>query len=72
MRAVWICPASLIFVVVRFGPWWKRASARRRRRGCWAFRARASKVSDEELARLRLTPAEFHADWNYAIAPRTN
>jgi hypothetical protein len=30
----------------------------------------AIKVSDEELARLRLTPHAFHGDWNYTIAPR--
>jgi hypothetical protein len=28
------------------------------------------KVSDEELARLRLPPAKFHGEWNYSIAPR--
>jgi hypothetical protein len=28
------------------------------------------KVSDEELARLKLTPADFHGEWNYSIAPR--
>jgi len=28
------------------------------------------KVSDEELARVKLTPAEFHGDWNYSITPR--
>lgn len=28
------------------------------------------KVSDEELAKLRLTPAKFHGEWNYSIAPR--
>jgi hypothetical protein len=28
------------------------------------------KVSDEQLASLRLTPREFHGDWNYTIAPR--
>jgi hypothetical protein len=27
-------------------------------------------VGDEELARVKLTPAEFHGDWNYAIRPR--
>jgi hypothetical protein len=27
-------------------------------------------VSDEELARVRLTPAPFHGDWNYTIRPR--
>jgi hypothetical protein len=30
----------------------------------------AIKVSDEELARLRLTRHEFHGDWDYTIAPR--
>ena len=28
------------------------------------------KVTDEELASLRITPCEFHGEWNYAIAPR--
>jgi len=28
------------------------------------------KVSDEEMARLRLTPCDFHGEWNYTIAPR--
>jgi hypothetical protein len=28
------------------------------------------KVTDEELAKLRLTPCEFHGEWNYTIAPR--
>jgi Rhodopirellula transposase DDE domain len=28
------------------------------------------KVSDEEMAKLRLTPSEFHGEWNYTIAPR--
>ena len=28
------------------------------------------KVSDDELARLRLTPCNFHGEWNYIIAPR--
>ena len=28
------------------------------------------KVSDEELARLRLTPHAFHGDWNYTLSPR--
>jgi hypothetical protein len=28
------------------------------------------KVSDEEMAKLRLTPADFHGEWNYSIAPR--
>lgn len=29
------------------------------------------KVSDEELARLRLQRHEFHGDWNYTISPRS-
>ena len=28
------------------------------------------KVSDEEMANLRLTPCDFHGEWNYTIAPR--
>ena len=28
------------------------------------------KVSDAQMASLNLTPAEFHGDWNYIIAPR--
>ena len=28
------------------------------------------KVSDEELAKVKLTPLEFHGDWNYTIRPR--
>jgi len=28
------------------------------------------KVSDDELARIRLTPCDFHGEWNYTIAPR--
>jgi hypothetical protein len=28
------------------------------------------KVSDEEMARLRLIPCGFHGEWNYTIAPR--
>jgi hypothetical protein len=28
------------------------------------------KVSDEEMAKLRLTPSEFHGEWNYTITPR--
>lgn len=27
------------------------------------------KVTDEELARVRLKPAEFHGEWNYTISP---
>lgn len=28
------------------------------------------KVTDAELAKLKLTPAKFHGDWNYTIRPR--
>jgi len=28
------------------------------------------KVSNSQLAALQLTPADFHGDWNYTIAPR--
>jgi len=28
------------------------------------------KVSDEQLARLRLKRHEFHGDWNYTLSPR--
>jgi Rhodopirellula transposase DDE domain len=28
------------------------------------------KVSDDEMAKLKITPAAFHGNWNYAIAPR--
>jgi transposase len=27
------------------------------------------KVSDEELGKVNLTPADFHGEWNYSIAP---
>jgi len=27
-------------------------------------------VTDDELARVRLTPHDFHGEWNYTIAPR--
>ena len=28
------------------------------------------KVSDEQMAELKLKPAAFHGEWNYSIAPR--
>jgi hypothetical protein len=28
------------------------------------------KVSDEELEKLKITPAKFHGNWNYTVAPR--
>jgi len=31
---------------------------------------KGAKVTDAQLARLNITPAEFHSDWNYTIAPR--
>ena len=30
----------------------------------------AIKVTDEDLARVRITPHAFHGDWNYTITPR--
>jgi hypothetical protein len=30
------------------------------------------KISDEELAQVRLQRSEFHGDWNYTIRPRKN
>ena len=30
----------------------------------------AIRVSDAELARLRLTPLPFHGEWNYTLSPR--
>jgi len=30
------------------------------------------KVSDDELAKVRITKAEFHGEWNYSIAPHGN
>ena len=26
-------------------------------------------VTDEQMARLNLKPAQFHGEWNYAISP---
>jgi len=28
-------------------------------------------VTDAELAAVRITPASFHGEWNYTIAPTT-
>ena len=28
-------------------------------------------ISEEQLARVKLTPAKFHGEWNYTIRPRT-
>jgi hypothetical protein len=30
------------------------------------------KVSDEQMAKLRIKPEEFHGEWNYSIAPHRN
>mgnify|MGYP001090506159 CR=1 FL=1 len=30
------------------------------------------RVTDEQMATIRLTPARFHGDWNYSIRPRKN
>jgi len=30
----------------------------------------ASKVSDAELAAVRIKASQFHGDWNYTISPR--
>jgi hypothetical protein len=29
------------------------------------------KVSDAEMAALKIKPADFHGEWNYTFAPRT-
>jgi transposase len=31
---------------------------------------KGTKVSDAQIASLNITPAEFHGEWNYTIAPR--
>ena len=31
---------------------------------------KGTKVSDAQITSLDITPAEFHGDWNYIIAPR--
>ncbi|MBI5036830.1 hypothetical protein HZC09_06265, partial [Candidatus Micrarchaeota archaeon] len=30
------------------------------------------KISDEEYAKVKLVPSEFHGEWNYAIKPNSN
>ncbi len=32
---------------------------------------KGAKVSDAQIASLNITPAEFHGEWNYTIAPQT-
>lgn len=32
--------------------------------------AKGIKISDEEMSRLNITPADFHGEWNYSIHPR--
>jgi len=34
--------------------------------------AKGIKISDEEMARLNITPADFHGEWNYSILPRSS
>ena len=34
--------------------------------------AKGIKISDEEMARLNITPADFHGEWNYSILPRNS
>jgi hypothetical protein len=29
-----------------------------------------ARVSDDQLARVRIKPHEFHGEWNYTISPR--
>ena len=31
---------------------------------------KGTKVSDEQMARLNIAPADFHGEWTYTIAPR--
>lgn len=31
---------------------------------------KGQKVSDQEMKKLRITPHEFHGEWNYALSPR--
>ncbi|MBI1748145.1 MAG: hypothetical protein HYR55_16400 [Acidobacteria bacterium] len=28
------------------------------------------KISKEEMTQLKITPADFHGEWNYSISPR--
>jgi hypothetical protein len=30
------------------------------------------KISDEEMARLNITPSDFHGEWNYSFSPRVS
>jgi predicted RNA-binding protein Jag len=30
------------------------------------------KISDEQMSRLNITPADFHGEWNYTISPRAS
>jgi hypothetical protein len=32
--------------------------------------AKGIKITDAEIAALNIQPADFHAEWNYTIAPR--
>jgi hypothetical protein len=32
--------------------------------------AKGIKIADEEMAKLHITPADFHGEWNYSLSPR--
>ena len=32
--------------------------------------AQGIQISDEEMARLNIIPADFHGEWNYSVLPR--
>jgi Rhodopirellula transposase DDE domain len=34
--------------------------------------AKGIKISDEEMAQLNVTPADFHGEWNYSLSPRVS
>ena len=31
---------------------------------------KGTKVSEDQMVSLNITPADFHGEWNYTIAPR--
>jgi hypothetical protein len=49
---------------------WFKMSMSRRCRTPRAIDAKGIKVSDAEMAKLNITRAEFHGEWNYTIKPR--
>jgi hypothetical protein len=34
--------------------------------------AKGIKISDEDMARLNISPADFHGEWNYCLSPRVS